>query len=227
MVRMMMRGSIVGGLGALFLLASAANVCAATMLVQLDGDFNDDPKYLGWTATLIYDTDLATEVTLPFGGHELHWQAGDGPSPIISFAGTVFGRSEPHPLYPVYQGPFPVPDIHFSVQDFSDFAFLQGPGGFEVDVNGTIHLGYYSDFFQFGGYGPAIPFSTPHYFGFSAFGLPNGWTVGDTGLPYLETVNVSRLDIPEPSSWALMLLGFVSLGAALRLQRRQPALSNA
>ena len=62
-------------------------------------------------------------------------------------------------------------------------------------------------------------------------------TLGDTvGLPaaYRMSVTVGftgisdpNAGVPEPSMWALMLLGFGGLGAALRQRRRQPAQARA
>jgi len=48
----------------------------------------------------------------------------------------------------------------------------------------------------------------------------------DDATALVTAVNVSSA-APEPASWALMLVGFGGMGAALRSRRRRPAVSNA
>jgi len=43
-----------------------------------------------------------------------------------------------------------------------------------------------------------------------------GWTLGPAGTPYDLTISL----VPEPATWAMMLLGFLGMGAALRRRRR-------
>jgi hypothetical protein len=41
------------------------------------------------------------------------------------------------------------------------------------------------------------------------------------GELHLERTGIATLAVPEPQSWALMILGFGTVGASLRLQRRR------
>ena len=55
---------------------------------------------------------------------------------------------------------------------------------------------------------------------------PSQLTIGDAGLDggnvgnILLSVNVSTAGVPEPATWATMLIGVAGLGASLRLRRR-------
>lgn len=62
---------------------------------------------------------------------------------------------------------------------------------------------------------------------FSSYGslLSLGWTAkaGSSGFVQFDNINVAA--VPEPQSWALMMLGFGMLGGALRQSRRKTALT--
>lgn len=45
-------------------------------------------------------------------------------------------------------------------------------------------------------------------------------TFNETGAPAFEIDNVSGISVPEPASWALMIMGFGAAGAMLRGKRR-------
>jgi len=45
--------------------------------------------------------------------------------------------------------------------------------------------------------------------------------------PVLDNVNLSVSAVPEPASWAMMLVGFGGLGATIRASRRRPATATA
>jgi Protein of unknown function (DUF642)/PEP-CTERM motif len=47
--------------------------------------------------------------------------------------------------------------------------------------------------------------------------------VGETGIQFIGLDNVSLgSSVPEPASWAMLLVGFGGLGAVMRAQRKQP-----
>ena len=54
-------------------------------------------------------------------------------------------------------------------------------------------------------------------------GTQDGGNIG----PVLDNVNLSVSAVPEPASWAMMLVGFGGLGATLRASRRKPAAATA
>ena len=83
---------------------------------------------------------------------------------------------------------------------------------------------WYSAEGQFGGPGPITVSGTTasHFtpnlsstFGVAVLFGPDGYNVGVDNITYTITT------VPEPGSWALMLVGFGGLGAALRASRRK------
>ena len=46
-------------------------------------------------------------------------------------------------------------------------------------------------------------------------------TFTETGAPAFEIDNVAGISVPEPASWALMIMGFGLAGATMRAKRRQ------
>jgi len=50
-----------------------------------------------------------------------------------------------------------------------------------------------------------------------------GTLLGETGS-YSGTINVQVAPVPEPGTWAMMLLGFGAMGLMIRGRRRRPAL---
>jgi hypothetical protein len=59
---------------------------------------------------------------------------------------------------------------------------------------------------------------------FSTLGLQQGvytWTWGADAAADSFTIRIGQSAVPEPATWATMLLGFVLIGGALRARRRQ------
>jgi hypothetical protein len=55
--------------------------------------------------------------------------------------------------------------------------------------------------------------------------LPSGYTVAGVSGGWLAQTGSISLAVPEPSTWAMMLMGFGGLGAALRTRRRVAAVA--
>jgi len=51
-----------------------------------------------------------------------------------------------------------------------------------------------------------------------------GTLTGDLAASYSGTLNVQVAPVPEPATWAMMLIGFAGVGMAMR-RRRRPALA--
>jgi hypothetical protein len=94
-----------------------------------------------------------------------------------------------------------------------------------TDDNGSIHVGQaFSNF-------PSLP-NTITFGGLSYTGTVNSYASGvptrdyDTGLFHLEADQVvgSVAAVPEPSTWAMMILGFAGLGFIAYRRKSKPAL---
>jgi len=57
----------------------------------------------------------------------------------------------------------------------------------------------------------------------NTYGTPGGYVLyASVGGGYTtDTVNFSATEVPEPAAWALMLIGFGGLGAAMRASRKK------
>jgi hypothetical protein len=73
------------------------------------------------------------------------------------------------------------------------------------------------------GYGTSSAFSFVRLTDVAAEGEQSGTTVG-ADIDSVGAIS-TRAAVPEPTTWALMLLGFASLGSALRRARRDGALA--
>lgn len=201
-------------------LALAGHACAAIVQADWQGDFNDSPLYSSWGMTIVYDTSFATEINpAPDSGHQLTWNIGSGtPSPVLSLSGLIEGRTSPGPC--CYSGPFPVPDISFSIADFTSFTLEQGGFlGYHLIVTGgsqSVSLG--SEPGPFTNPTTLVPFDVNFVTTPSDYG---SWTLDGVTqtAPFTHLVRVTVLSVPEPTTWALMLTGFFGLGAALRRRR--------
>jgi hypothetical protein len=67
------------------------------------------------------------------------------------------------------------------------------------------------------------PTSTAAFLGFTSTTPITSISMDYPGGFALDLTSVSVLGVPEPSTWAMMLLGFGGLGAAMRVRRRSPA----
>ena len=203
----------------------AGQAGASVMVATLNGDWSVDDYYKSWTAQITYDTSLASLIT-DSDGTELVWHAGDGPSPILSVTGTLFGLTSWTPSYPGTPAQFtPVPNFTFSLTGLTSFLFDQTPTGDLISVSNGTQTFSAGSTFAAGCLGPTpcavVPFDQPQTVSLNDFG--GSFEVGaphPTALPFTSQISVARAAIPEPASWATMLLGFFGLGATLRGRRR-------
>jgi len=83
--------------------------------------------------------------------------------------------------------------------------------------------GPFPSFTDFAGFGAVSTIGTTHVGSFSSVAVKN---FGDlSGTPVLSEGQVSIPGVPEPATWAMMLIGFFGLGALLRRRGRTPAIA--
>lgn len=216
-----MRGLRGIALGAAVACALAGPAGAAIVEATFGGNWNGDFNYRGWSVDIVYDTNLATETTWTdqFGavGHSLI-QTGATPA-VLSGTVTLEGWK----TYQDWLGNFdtftPIPDVVSTISSpleifQSDNVFLiqgygfSGPFGPPFGIN--LNLG-------------VIPFDQPGTYGNFLAGETNGGP--QPGLFHAQTftgpitLTVLSSGTPEPATWAMMLLGFLGVGAALRRRR--------
>ena len=100
---------------------------------------------------------------------------------------------------------------------------LQQTGGADFIIGGNTNgaaivssLGGADDFVFNGGTGPVFPASSFTYY--VAGGIYPERTTGNT-IAFAQT---STSPVPEPETWAMMLLGFGAIGFSMRRRRRGP-----
>ena len=93
------------------------------------------------------------------------------------------------------------PNGEGGTDDLVRFNYISSDGG-----SGTIFF-----FFQQGAFGA--------FGAYSDVGFPVGTPGAGNGAPATLTVSDSAAAVPEPATWAMMLLGFGGLGTALRRGR--------
>ncbi|WP_296717134.1 PEPxxWA-CTERM sorting domain-containing protein [Erythrobacter sp.] len=100
----------------------------------------------------------------------------------------------------------------------------------KTDSNGSIHLGQFMRSSDFGALPPSITFAGIQY-----IGTVNSWATGDLSKTYDQTrmrwsaasasVSQFQASVPEPTTWAMMLLGFGFVGGAMRSVKRKQKLT--
>lgn len=95
----------------------------------------------------------------------------------------------------------------------------------KTNSDGAIHLGQVMQSSDFGALPPSITFAGIQY-----IGTVNSWATGDLSKTYFETrmrwsaasasVSQFQASVPEPTTWAMMLLGFGFVGGAMRSVKR-------
>jgi hypothetical protein len=121
-----------------------------------------------------------------------------------------------------YQSPNPTP-IAYNYDTYTTVPVFDWTG----NVGPYTSITWISVVFESGGF--VTPDGSISVFGQQYYGFPESdpsfapgvWTgVNATdGLPF--TLTITNSDIPEPSEWAMMLVGLGGVGAAMRLARRK------
>jgi hypothetical protein len=191
-------------------MALAGQASARVMEAVAAGDFNDlEPAYVGWNATLTYDTSRGVQ-TPTSTGETLHWDLSQSaPSPLIELAGQVDGTSG---------FAFDLTSAtSFDITRDLDIYYFQIIGGsysiaFGYPFFSPLHDPAGTDVSLDANYSTAFPLGD-----FAVHGDICG--CGVTG--YTSVLSVQRVagGVPEPATWAAMLAGFFAVGSVLRRHR--------
>lgn len=217
-----------------------AKVMSVTFRGEMDG--YDAVGFVGggmlydaepFAVQLTYDTSRGYRTDFGGAGEFLGGGTGSGSDgPFLSAVLTVEGRTTD--LARAFNGTAETYGPAY-VHEFAD----RYPGQLEFNITDAASAGPFTTFFNFwiGGFGAAkasleTPWSGPLTGG---YGTLEGGIV-QPGASALFSLNLTPTDVrfeatpsptPEPGAWALMLLGFGAVGAAVRRQSRWRAPSAA
>jgi PEP-CTERM motif len=223
-----------------FLLASAALAAftaspASAAVVFSDGFEGDAPglnvnPLANWT--VMGQVDVVTDpnvfgitIAAPASGNVVDLDGSPGPGEITMKNAVAFGANEKVTLSFVLGGSQRVgpgvSDDFFSKFIFAgaqEFSGGVGTGILAAGPGSGVFAPTYSTFLF--GYGSGTPFGVSSYSFIAkhagsiklAFGTASADNIG----PLLDNVSISVGAIPEPATWAMMIMGFGLIGGALR-----------
>ncbi|THD63455.1 PEPxxWA-CTERM sorting domain-containing protein [Phenylobacterium sp.] len=189
------------------------------------GDYSiGSTQITGWT---VINNDGSTTDN----GHNIIW-IGNGAYGLYTPFGNDFldltGTTDQTPFSGVSQTLTTVSGQSYALT--FDLGAQGSSGIFGGPISATASAGSTSDTFSFDGASGTNAngtFWTPETLNFTATSTSTVISiVGNTGQEFIGLDNVSVATaggVPEPASWALMLVGFGGLGAALRGSRRKQA----
>lgn len=217
----------------------AGPACAATyMAANFSGSFNDNPWFDGWGVQLEYDTELGTVSSGP-GFVDLTWDISDGtPSPLRALLVDVHSQGfvRDRDVF----GDQVAPSYHHWFTDFTHFEIhitpdvygfrVQGPAltqVYDTDIGWQgLEMSYGETFLSpnfavdLNAAQSAIPVGYPSWY-VSTFLTPDPRFTAGGPLVYGMGVGPGSaiIEVPEPATWALLVVAFGLMGSALRVRR--------
>jgi hypothetical protein len=214
-----MFGRGLAALCAVAAIACAGQAGATVMTATVSGSFDpirQGPNHEfiggGWSTTLTYDTSFGVLSGSGGDDHILNWSAAaGGPSPVTSVLLTAYGNDGTSysytldsftgfTLYRSFYGTalsFSTAGIGFAGSTYNPNRALD----FGVDL--SVDALYFDSTWQSGLNPVSSNIHTPDF----------------SGSAYTNFMSIAPAPVPEPSTWALLILGFGGIGAALRYRR--------
>jgi hypothetical protein len=218
-----MRTIVAAVVSGLVLAAAGTSASAAIMVTRLGGDWNDNPGRTGWSVEFKYDT---SKLELDDDGTtQLYsWSKASGAPSAIEYAKGGFGG---HTVCDGWDDTCVEQDLSesFHVTEFDTFA-IQISEWWAPNTYGILFWMSAENFSLSGGdpvsFRPKI--DEPLYldtYGDYGSALINGndWGMIHTHVVDTKLIGPSPAAVPEPATWAMLLLGFFGASAALRRSR--------
>lgn len=193
--------------------ASAASI-KYTITVSGSGNFNDDGVLTPFSNLMVQSNtygDTATLVNDPGVAYFIHLTGGS-----TTYSGNTYAEmGDAGSSAFVTEAPNSP-----GVIGYGDFSV--GMYGGSLDIYGVLYSPSFVGYDGVSNIGPVAFYPEDHTLG-------DPWEfefdAGGTGNNYIDFYNVSSAtfsaSVPEPATWAMMLVGFGGLGAAMRSRRKQ------
>lgn len=211
----------VGAVATAAALACATPTSAAMMLTTITGDWNSHPEWVNWSVELKYETNglQANSTNTLFT-----WSSALGtPSPLLYAKGWAKGNTYCD-YWQIEEGCVSEPLLiefektaftSFSI-DVSDSRYLISFEGPDIDFSGLGH-----DWGTFNNVQIDKPFYHNDY-GSYGYGVADGKSLG--GI-HTHGLNVTAAPVPEPATWAMMIIGFGLAGGGIRHTRKRAVIA--